>query len=141
MRLLRPELFHAAILEFLWLDAEAIPRPPGKARRTGMNARRTSVSYKNRLDSHKTAARERFQNHGLGRNAVPRQRGRDMAPRGGNDMKYGFNLLLWTGHVTDEHMPVLKALKKTGYDGVEIPIFEGTPDHYARLGERLAKLD
>lgn len=56
-------------------------------------------------------------------------------------MKYGFNLLLWTGHVTDEHTPVLKALKKTGYDNVEIPIFEGTPDHYARLGEKLAKLD
>ncbi len=56
-------------------------------------------------------------------------------------MKYGFNLLLWTGHVTDEHMPVVKALKKTGYDGVEIPLFEGTPDYYARLGERIAKLD
>ena len=55
-------------------------------------------------------------------------------------MKYGFNLLLWTGHVTDEHMPVLKALKKTGYDNIEIPVFEGTPDHYARLGERLAEL-
>ena len=56
-------------------------------------------------------------------------------------MKYGFNLLLWTGHVTDEHAPVLKALKRTGYDNVEIPIFEGTPDYYARLGEQLAKLD
>lgn len=55
-------------------------------------------------------------------------------------MKYGFNLLLWTGHVTDEHTPVLKALKKTGYDGVEIPLFEGTPDYYARLGERCARL-
>ena len=56
-------------------------------------------------------------------------------------MKYGFNLLLWTGHVTDEHTSVLKALKKTGYDNVEIPIFEGTTDHYARLGDKLAKLD
>jgi len=55
-------------------------------------------------------------------------------------MQYGFNLLLWTGHVTDEHTPILKALKKTGYGNVEIPIFEGTPDYYARLGERLAKL-
>jgi D-psicose/D-tagatose/L-ribulose 3-epimerase len=56
-------------------------------------------------------------------------------------MKYGFNLLLWTGHATDEHTSVLKALKKTGYDNVEIPIFEGTTDHYARLGDKLAKLD
>jgi D-psicose/D-tagatose/L-ribulose 3-epimerase len=55
-------------------------------------------------------------------------------------MQYGFNLLLWTGHVTDEHTPILKALKKTGYGNVEIPIFEGTPDYYARLGERLAKI-
>jgi D-psicose/D-tagatose/L-ribulose 3-epimerase len=55
-------------------------------------------------------------------------------------MKYGFNLLLWTGHVTDEHLPLLKALKKTGYDGVELPLFEGTSDHYARLGDHLRKL-
>jgi D-psicose/D-tagatose/L-ribulose 3-epimerase len=55
-------------------------------------------------------------------------------------MKYGFNLLLWTGHVTDEHLPIFKALKKAGYDGVELPLFEGTPDHYARLGEHLVKL-
>jgi D-psicose/D-tagatose/L-ribulose 3-epimerase len=55
-------------------------------------------------------------------------------------MKYGFNLLLWTGHVTPEHLPVIKALKKTGYDGIEIPVFEGTPDYYARLGETYAKL-
>jgi D-psicose/D-tagatose/L-ribulose 3-epimerase len=56
-------------------------------------------------------------------------------------MKYGFNLLLWTGHVTEEHLPIIKALKKAGYDGVELPLFEGTPDHYARLGEHLRKLD
>ena len=56
-------------------------------------------------------------------------------------MKYGFNLLLWTGHVTDEHLPILKVLKKAGYDGVELPLFEGNPDHYARLGEHLQKLE
>ncbi len=55
-------------------------------------------------------------------------------------MKYGFNLLLWTGHVTEEHLPIFKALKKAGYDGVEFPLFDGTPDHYARLGEHLDKL-
>jgi D-psicose/D-tagatose/L-ribulose 3-epimerase len=55
-------------------------------------------------------------------------------------MKYGFNMLLWTGHVTQEHVPLFKALKKAGYDGVEFPLFEGTPDHYARLGEHLDKL-
>jgi D-psicose/D-tagatose/L-ribulose 3-epimerase len=55
-------------------------------------------------------------------------------------MKLGFNLLLWTPHVTLEHEPILKALKKTGYDGVEIPMFEGDPLHYARLGELLDKI-
>lgn len=54
-------------------------------------------------------------------------------------MKFGFNLLLWTGHVTMEHAPIIKRLAAAGYDGVEIPLFEGTPDHYARLGEVIAK--
>lgn len=52
-------------------------------------------------------------------------------------MKLGFNLLLWTTHVTDEHWPIIERLKATGYDGVEIPIFEGEPAHYAKLGQRL----
>ncbi len=34
------------------------------------------------------------------------------------------NLLLWTGHVTEEHVPILRALKATGFDGVEVPIFD-----------------
>ncbi len=55
-------------------------------------------------------------------------------------MKFGFNLLLWTPHVTRDHLPILNALKKCGYDGVEIPIFEGSPDHYAWLGGELDKL-
>jgi D-psicose/D-tagatose/L-ribulose 3-epimerase len=52
-------------------------------------------------------------------------------------VKLGFNLLLWTTHVTARHAPVLRALKDTGYDGVEVPVFEGDADHYARLGELL----
>jgi D-psicose/D-tagatose/L-ribulose 3-epimerase len=55
-------------------------------------------------------------------------------------MRIGFNLLLWTGHVTDQHDKVLEALAKTGYDEIEIPIFEGSPDHYAALGKKLDKL-
>ena len=55
-------------------------------------------------------------------------------------MKLGFNLLLWTPHVTAEHEPILRQLKKTGYDGVEIPMFEGDPDHYARIGELCEKI-
>ena len=40
-------------------------------------------------------------------------------------MKLGFDLLLWTTHVTDDHWPIIEKLKATGYDGVEIPMFEG----------------
>jgi D-psicose/D-tagatose/L-ribulose 3-epimerase len=52
-------------------------------------------------------------------------------------VKLGFDLLLWTTHVTDEHWPIIERLKATGYDGVEIPMFEGEPEHYAKLGQRL----
>ena len=55
-------------------------------------------------------------------------------------MKFGFNLLLWTPHVTLEHEPLLRRLKDAGYDGVEIPMFEGDPDHYARLGDLLDRI-
>ena len=50
-------------------------------------------------------------------------------------MKIGMNLLLWTGHVTEEHLPVLRALKETGFDGVEVPVFDvSDPSHYSWLG-------
>lgn len=55
-------------------------------------------------------------------------------------MKVGFNLLLWTTHVTAEHTPVLEALKGVGYDGVEVPIFEGTADEHRATGARLRDL-
>jgi D-psicose/D-tagatose/L-ribulose 3-epimerase len=45
-------------------------------------------------------------------------------------MKVGFNLLLWTTHLTENLRPVLKALKAAGYDGVEVPIFGGDPAYY-----------
>ena len=40
-------------------------------------------------------------------------------------MKTGMNLLLWTTHVTEEHFPLFAKLKKTGFDGVELPLFAG----------------
>lgn len=49
-------------------------------------------------------------------------------------MKIGINLLLWTGHVTEEHVPVLRALKDTGFDGVEVPVFDVSDEgHYRWL--------
>jgi D-psicose/D-tagatose/L-ribulose 3-epimerase len=55
-------------------------------------------------------------------------------------MKIGFCMLLWTTHVTEKDRATLEALKATGYDGVEIPIFEGTPDHFAEVGRLLDEI-
>lgn len=54
-------------------------------------------------------------------------------------MKYGMNLLLWGGEVTDEMLPTIEALKNMGYDGVEIPMFNLDLD-YAKLGQQLKDL-
>jgi D-psicose/D-tagatose/L-ribulose 3-epimerase len=55
-------------------------------------------------------------------------------------MKVGFNLLLWTTHVTAKHQSLLQKLKQAGYQGVEIPVFEGGPSHYSELGKLLDKI-
>jgi D-psicose/D-tagatose/L-ribulose 3-epimerase len=56
-------------------------------------------------------------------------------------MKYGINLLLWTGDDTEERMhPVYDSLAAMGYDGVELTIFSGEPDAYETLGRRLDAL-
>ena len=48
-------------------------------------------------------------------------------------MKLGFDLLLWTTHVTDEHWHIIEALKAAGYDGIEIPMFGGRSRTTRRL--------
>jgi D-psicose/D-tagatose/L-ribulose 3-epimerase len=55
-------------------------------------------------------------------------------------MKIGFNLLLWTINVEDRHMPILEDLKKTGYDGVEVPVFGGEAAQFQALGRRLSDM-
>lgn len=54
-------------------------------------------------------------------------------------MKYGMNLLLWAGQLHDDLLPVLGTLKRLGYDGVEIPLFNTDLD-YAAWGKRLDDL-
>lgn len=56
-------------------------------------------------------------------------------------MKIGFCMLLWTTSVGEEHRSILEDLKATGYDGVEVPVFGGTPDDYARIGKILDELE
>jgi D-psicose/D-tagatose/L-ribulose 3-epimerase len=58
----------------------------------------------------------------------------------GEPVKFGFDLLLWTTHVTEAHWPIIEKLKAAGYDGVEIPMFEGEIGHYQTLGRRLKEL-
>ncbi len=53
-------------------------------------------------------------------------------------MRIGFNMLLWTPFVTEEHFPLFGKLKAAGYDGAEIPLFSGDPVHYAKVGQALA---
>jgi D-psicose/D-tagatose/L-ribulose 3-epimerase len=55
-------------------------------------------------------------------------------------MKIGFCMMLWTTSVTRRHESLLRDIKATGYDGVEIPVFEGDPDRYRRLGALLDRL-
>ena len=55
-------------------------------------------------------------------------------------MKVGMNLLVWTAFVTEEHFPILEKIKKTGYDGVEIPLFDGDAEHYKKIKKELDNL-
>ncbi len=55
-------------------------------------------------------------------------------------MKVGMCLFLWTTHVTRDHAPILRALKATGFDGVEVPVFEGSVDDYRRLADLLDEI-
>ena len=52
-------------------------------------------------------------------------------------MLTGMNLLLWTSHVTAQHFPLFAKLKKAGFDGVELPLFEGDLAHYKMVSEEL----
>ena len=52
-------------------------------------------------------------------------------------MLLGFNMLLWSTHVTEQHFPLFAGIKRAGFDGVELPIFEGTPDHFRTVGRAI----
>ena len=52
-------------------------------------------------------------------------------------MKYGINLYLWADDMHDGLMPVLEKLKKMGYDGVEVPIFDLDREKWKLWSRRL----
>ncbi|TMG58167.1 MAG: sugar phosphate isomerase/epimerase [Chloroflexi bacterium] len=55
-------------------------------------------------------------------------------------MKYGINLYLWADDMHDELLPVLESLKRLGYDGVEVPIFDLDLSKWTRWAKRLDEL-
>ncbi|MFI5016082.1 MAG: sugar phosphate isomerase/epimerase family protein [Hyphomicrobiales bacterium] len=48
-------------------------------------------------------------------------------------MRIGFNLLVVGTSIDPTHAGLLERIKRHGYDGVEVPVFEGRPAHYAAL--------
>ena len=56
-------------------------------------------------------------------------------------MKFGINLLLWTDDPTqDAFFPVLEKMKKIGFDGVELPVFNLDVARWEALGKKLDAL-
>ncbi len=55
-------------------------------------------------------------------------------------MKYGMNLLLWSGEMHEGLLPVLESLKTMGFDGVELPMFNLDVDKWASWAQRLDNL-
>ena len=55
-------------------------------------------------------------------------------------MKFGMNLLLWTGAMNDDMISVVASLKEMGYDGVEVPVFEDNLELYTQWGARLQEM-
>lgn len=56
-------------------------------------------------------------------------------------MKIGMNMLLWTTSVDESYYPVLEDLKKTGYQGVEIPIGDAPEANFKSIGRMLSSLE
>ena len=55
-------------------------------------------------------------------------------------MKFGMNMLLWSGDMSDSLLGVFEKLKAMGYDGVELPVFDADPQKFAQLGKRLDEI-
>lgn len=50
-------------------------------------------------------------------------------------------MLLWTNHVTEQHLNIIEKLKITGFDGIELPLGDGDVNHYQALGNQLASME
>jgi len=52
-------------------------------------------------------------------------------------VQIGFNLLTVGSFIDEAHLPLCERIREIGYDGVEIPVFEGDVGHYEQLGRQL----
>lgn len=59
------------------------------------------------------------------------------APGPDRAVKAGLNLLLWGTRMGEAETKRCEALARMGWDGVEVPVFEGPVSEYAALGRRL----
>jgi D-psicose/D-tagatose/L-ribulose 3-epimerase len=64
----------------------------------------------------------------------------EFSPFWSTGMKVGMNLLLWTGFVTEADFPTMAKIKAAGFDGVELPLFDGDAAHYKSIRAELDKL-
>ena len=55
-------------------------------------------------------------------------------------MRFGVNLLLWTTHVTEDHEAQVAFVKQCGFDGVEVPLFDGDVAHFQKVGAMLDRV-
>jgi D-psicose/D-tagatose/L-ribulose 3-epimerase len=55
-------------------------------------------------------------------------------------MRFGMNMLLWTGSVTDAHFPLLAKIKEWGFDGAEMALFDTDDAQVARTRRELDNL-
>lgn len=55
-------------------------------------------------------------------------------------MPFSINLLCAAGVIDSSHEALLEHARDCGFDGVEIPVLSGEPEHYAALGRRLDAL-
>ena len=56
------------------------------------------------------------------------------------DVKIGMNMLLWGTQITPAHIPVFEGLAAAGYDGVEIPVAQQTPDELQQMARACDEL-
>lgn len=55
-------------------------------------------------------------------------------------MKIGMCMFLWTTRIGPEHNALLADIRDTGFDGVEIPVFEGSEAEFSATGHMLDDL-